>query len=350
MKICVLNASNPTSRTLALESDEYVDYRDGKLKCFNGDNLIKRASSWHSWAYATEGEFFVYQKSKWEGALKYDAIIILVNRDMLEVIPLIKKLKLARKQVAISFHEGVQDLTAHPSDSGENVFKRIGDLISVVKHADCYLNLFPSYNEFFWGMFGRDKVKSVLHSGMYEWLPSFKTPPSERPKNILIGTRTFSQRLLRNTLMSTFALSHFCKENNYKFSLFVEDPINIAEFTKYLDGLGVNNVEVVKGPMKKWEDWVQFISQFRAIYHADYSLNFGQLCLDGALVDTVCVGSTTTNNILARTDDTGRFDVGFEKLRILMSCSDVEYLEVIKSFKHQTSSEAIKRQLESCFK
>src|SRR5690348_5486699 len=108
MKICVINCSNPLN--VSIEHDVYTDFRNGRASCFDGDKCIKQCRSWHFWPYCLESEFFVYGKEGWQGVFNYDAIIILVNRDMQAVLPLVKKLKLMKKKVAISFHEGVGDL------------------------------------------------------------------------------------------------------------------------------------------------------------------------------------------------------------------------------------------------
>lgn len=152
MNICILNASNP--KNIRLESDEYVDLRD-RSSCFKDGKIIKQCRSWHSWAYALETEFFVYNKQGWPGIWKYDGIIVLVNRDIHLVFPLIKQLKDAGKKVAISYHEGLQDLLHEPN--------KLPALYQAVQFADFYVNIFGQYQSFFSGWF-KEKSKFVNHT------------------------------------------------------------------------------------------------------------------------------------------------------------------------------------------
>jgi hypothetical protein len=302
MKICVLNASNP-SGTIHLESDVYVDYRQGRASCFNGQERVKQCTSWHSWPYALETEFFVYNKDKWQGCLQYDAIVILVNREIAAVMPLVKKLKLMKKKVAIAFHEGVQDLITGSGVVNEDLTKRWIEISDLVKEADFYVNLFGQMQPFFEGWFGKDKVKYCSHGAPMDWNHGFTKPWDERPYDILVGTRTFGQRLSRNTLVTLGTLNGFAKTYNKNVHYLSED----GDVSGLLKRIGIDSITVHQGPLA-WGDWVKFLSQFKVIAHFDQSMNLGQICYDAAMVDVVPVGSITWNNIQLKTGDDGDLD------------------------------------------
>lgn len=297
MKICILNASNPKS--IHLESDEYVDLRD-RTSCFKNGKAIKQCRSWHSWAYALETEFFVYQKPKWPGIFQYDGVIILVSRDIGEVLPLVKKLKAAGKKVGISLHEGMQDFLSGSGVPGENVVQRWIDLKSIVSEADFYINIFGQMGAFFEGWLGQDNVKYCGHSAPFDWNHGLTIPWEERPYDILVGTRTFNQRLSRNTFATLGALNGFARDEGKSVHFLCEDPVP----DNFLSSLGLTNITLHRGPLE-WNDWLKFLSQFKTICHHDTSSNLGQICLDAALVGVIPVGSTTWNNICFRTDDHG---------------------------------------------
>lgn len=296
MKICVVNASNP--QTIQFESDSYVDYRDGRLNCFSGGTNVKQCTSWHSWAYSLETEFFVYGKPGWEGCFKYDGVILLTNRDPHLLIPLIKKLKLTKKKVAISFHEGVQDLITGSGMQGENLMNRWHQLFSVVNECDFYINLFGQMSPMFEGWFGKGKVKYCSHAAPLDWANAPKRPLTERTFDVLIGTRTLQQRLSRNTFVSIATLNGYAKESGRSVHYLSEDG-NVGDYFKQL---GINNINFHQGPFK-WPEWLKFLSQFKAVCHFDHSLNLGQIAYDCALLDVIPVGSTTWNNMLIGNSD-----------------------------------------------
>lgn len=298
MTIAVINASNPGS-TLALEADEYVDYRQGRSSCFDGSKRLKQASSWHSWPYAMETEFFVYNKQGWEGVYKYQNIIVLVNRDIELVFPLIRKLKLMKKKVAVSFHEGVQDLITGSGVSGENLARRWTFLYQLVQEADFYINLFGQMQYFFIGWLGENKVKYVSHGAPIDWNHGFTKPISERKYDILVGTRTFNQRLSRNTFITLGVVNKFAKEG--KSVHFLSEDGDVGPLFKTI---GFENIQVHQGPLQ-WTQWLEFLSNFKMLVHHDNSSNLGQVCYDCAMVDVLPVGSTTWNNILLGSDDSG---------------------------------------------
>lgn len=342
MKICVLNASNPN--TNQLESDEYVDYRQGRASCFNGQERVKQCTSWHSWAYALETEFFVYNKDKWQGCLQYDAVIVLVNRDIPAVMPLIKKLKLMKKKVAVAFHEGVQDLITGSGLQNENLANRWVALADLVKEADFYVNLFGQMQPFFEGWFGKNKVKYCSHGAPVDWNHGFVIPWDERPYDILVGTRTFGQRLSRNTLVTLGTLNGFAKQTGKSVHFLSED----GDVAPLLKRIGMDSITAHQGPLA-WVDWLKFLAQFRVVAHFDQSMNLGQICYDAAMVDVVSVGSTTWNNMLLHTDDGGSLE------EFLWRLSDVfdrpaGYLQVADNFrKHVISSNEVTRSLLGIF-
>lgn len=308
MTIAVINASNPGS-TLALESDVYIDYRMGRSSCFEGSERLKQCSSWHSWPYAMETEFFVYNKAGWEGIYKYDNVIVLVNRDIELVFPLIQKLKLMRKKVAVSFHEGVQDLITGSGIQGENLGRRWVFLYQLVQMADFYINLFGQMTAFFEGWFGADKVKYCSHGAPIDWNHGFIKPPTERKHEILVGTRTFNQRLSRNTLITLGVLNGFANKFNTDIHFLSED----GDVAPLLQTMGMGKIKVHKGPLG-WTEWLKFLSNFKLLVHHDNSSNLGQVCYDCAMVDVLPIGSTTHNSMWIGTDDEGSAEILAEKI------------------------------------
>lgn len=276
--ICVLNASNPND--ISLESDEYVDLRDRK-SCFQDGKVIKHCRSFHSWAYSLETEFFVYNKPGWQGCFKYDAVIVLVHRDIGSVLPLVKKLRLMGKKVAITYHEGTQNLLhEHPSAWIE--------LQKVVYEAGGYLNFIGQYREFWEGMFQNAIVGGANHTNPFDNAHLIDLP-KERNRNILIGTRTFSQRLSRNTLITLASLSGWQRNfPDVTIDFICEDN---GDIQRLLDKMGFDNVTLHKGPLE-YNDWLKFISNYRAVIHHDSSGNLSQIALDCMLVGNVCLGST----------------------------------------------------------
>lgn len=313
MKICILNASNP--REISLESDEYVDLRDRK-SCFEGSKVVKQCRSWHSWAYALESEFFVYQKQGWPGIFKYDGVILLVNREIGLVIPLIEQLKKAGKKVGISFHEGIQDLLSEPG-------KKWTALNVAVQKADFYINIFGQYQEFFKGWFGKDKVKFVNHCAPFDWDHGLTIPWEERAGDILCGTRTFNQRLSRNTFVTLATLSGWQKEfpqrKNRKIDFITEDG-SADQIRDFIWSLGVDNVEVIQGPLD-YNSWLLFLSNYKYVVHHDLTMNLGQVSLDCMMLDVIPIGGTTWFNIELGTDDGGNVS----HLKDLVTLIELEY-------------------------
>lgn len=338
-KICVLNCSNP--ETIQLESDVYVDYRDGRKDCFIGNERVKQTSSWHSWAYALETEFFVYGKDKWQGCFQYDGVIILCNRHIQEppLRSLIKKLKLMKKKIAISFHEGGADLIGGSGIQGENLGSRWVGLTDLVKEADFYLNLFGQLSPMFEGWFGKEKVKLVHHATPLDWNHSLTIPFKDRPYDILIGTRTLNQRLPRNTFASLAALNGLATDLGVNVHYLSED----GDLAPLLARCGLSNIICHQGPLT-WNEWIKFLSQFRLVVHFDQSLNLAQICYDAALVDVVPVGSTCFNNILCGTSDGGDLRNWSEMIRKRLTVPEM-YGDYLDSFKDLVHPDAVKQEL-----
>lgn len=351
MKICVLNASNPRS-TLHLEADEYVDFRQGRALCFDGENNVKQCRSWHSWAYALESEFFVYNKDKWQGCYQYDGVVVLVNRDISDVMPLIKKLKLMKKKVAVSFHEGVQDLLG-----GSGLNERPADLTNrwihladLVKEADFYVNLFGQMQPFFEGWFGPDKVRYCSHGAPVDWNHGFAIEWDKRPYDILVGTRTLNQRLSRNTLVTLGTLNGLAKQQHLRVNYLSED----GDVSSLLKRIGIDAIEVKQGPLG-WTDWLKFLAQHRVICHFDQSMNLGQICYDAAMVDVMPIGSTTWNNIEIGTGDEGNLT----NWEFLLGCVldgdrvnpvyEVAMWSHLSDFKNKINPDAVKKNLLEIF-
>lgn len=302
MKICLINCSNPTTELLGHESDSYVDYRMGRASCFDGSKCLKHCRSWHSWPYALETEFFVYLKDKWQEIYKYDAVIVLVNREIDKVMPLVKKLKAMKKKVAISFHESVSDFFGGSGFSNEDLPKRWIGLAELVKEADFYINLFEQARPVFSGWFGQEKVKYCSHAVPLDWRHGFEIPFEKRGKDILIGTRTFNQRIARNTLATLCVLNGLSKQHGWNIHYLSED----GDVTPLLGKMGLMNIKTHTGPLK-WEDWLKFVADTKVVVQSDSSINLGQISMDCAMVDTRCFGGTTWNAILTGNDDGGDF-------------------------------------------
>lgn len=338
-KTCILNASNP--KNVNIEHDRYVDLRD-RLSCFRGEEIIKQCRSWHSWAYALETEFFVYNTPKWPGIFQYDNIIVLVNRDIEQVIPLVQKLKKMNKKIAISYHEGIQDLT------NDRTIQKIFSLQQIVDEAGIFINFLGQYRSFFSGLFPNAKVFTVNHTNPFDWSgnPRRKSWETKR-KDILIGTRTLGQSLSRNTFVTLATLSGWLRRNpNRRVDWISEDP---GDLRGILDRFGFTGIHCEKGPLD-YNRWLDFISDYKYIVHHDLSMNLGQISLDAFMVDSIPFGGTTWINKMIQSDDGGDIDklISFfdwkheEKLENIQG-NIVDLLEVLHP-------DAIKRRLEEVFK
>ncbi len=342
LKIAILNASNPRPDLLQYESDVYVDYRAGRSSCFDGAKNIKQCRSWNSWTYALETEFFVYLKEKWTDVYKYDAVIVLVNREIQEVLPLVKKLKLMKKKVAISFHESVSDFLSGSGIGQEDLGKRWVALYDLVQEADFYINLFGQVQSFFQGWFGANKVKYCNHGAPMDWNHGFTKPYQDRKYDILIGTRTFNQRITRNTLVSMGVLNGVAREWGRNVHYLSED----GDVAPLLKRMGLNNITVHRGPLK-WEDWLEFLSNFKIVASADNSINLSQITMDCAMVDVHCIGGTCWNQMLVGGDDHGDFDTWAN--RIFAATTTLDNYEQKEKFKQSLHPDVVKENLIKLF-
>lgn len=344
MRLCVLNASNPIQHQV--EHDVYVDYRMGRKSCFEGERCVKQCTSWHSLSYALETEFFVYGKDKWQGCYQYDGILILVNRDIHALVPLVKKLKLMKKKVAISFHEGVQDLISGSGMKHEDLGSRWIDLYEIVGLADFYMNWLGQMETFFEGWFGEDKVKYCSHGAPIDWKHGFDGPWQDRPYDILVGTRTLGQRLSRNTLVSLGTLNRFAKRYNKSVHYLSED----GDIAPLLNKIGLSNITIHKGPLP-WVEWLKFLSKFKVVAHMDESLNLGQICYDATMVKTLSVGSTCWNNMLLSTDDGGSSDALTVLLEnVFIKENDDDYRKCMEIFSREIHPNKVRENLLKIFK
>src|SRR5688572_27699582 len=105
MKICAIDASQPLGKNdYYFNFKDYNTYWDGKWR------------NWHSIPAVFGNEFFGYNGQEFGGCYKYDGFVVSVNSDPHLLIPFIKKLKLMKKKVLISYHESFQDFTVHCED------------------------------------------------------------------------------------------------------------------------------------------------------------------------------------------------------------------------------------------
>lgn len=320
MNIAILNASNP--KRIDLEADEYLDLRD-RESCFDGDQIINQCRSWHSWAYSLETEFFVYKKQGWPGIYKYKNIIMLVNRDIDEVIPLVDKLKKSGKNVAIAYHEGVEDLLYDPN--------KIINLKKLVDQAGKFINFIGQYEEFFRSLFSSSSIYHVDHTNPFDWFPSYKTKWQDKPRDILIGTRTLNNHLSRNTLVPIVLASQYKRENpELKIDWICEQPVPIVK--DYLNKIGVDNITIFQGPFE-YNRWLKFINNYKYIIHHDLSMNLGQISLDALMVDSVPCGGTTWINQMLETDDEGRSSYILEEPKYGVEGTDKGYIDLVYDLK-----------------
>lgn len=283
--ICVINASNPINTSI--EWDEYVDYREGVSEIFKSPRPTKMFRSWHSLACCLETEFFVYNKPKWEGVYKYKAVILLVNRDLQAVEPLIKKLKLMKKKVAVGFHENGSDLLLQSMDPNWLVqFKKLIDL------AGAQWNVVMQWQDMFRGLHNKSIISSGMAIPFDVWSHGITKPVEER-KGILIGTRTLNMRIPRNTWYSLILCNRVAQEVDTHITYLNEDHFDMQD---YCNKLGLDRIKVVKGPLPSYFDWLELISAHKFVYHYDTAHTLGQVLSDCLLVDVPCYGGNSDNN------------------------------------------------------
>lgn len=292
MSVCILNASFPVN--IGQELDEYVDYRQGLNSCFSGDKIIKKCISWHSIAAAHESEFFVYKKPGWERCYEYDHVLVLIREDLNYVEPLINKLKLMKKKVGISFHENGQ----HFLEFCQNL-NWLRDFKTLTDKSDYYLNCNESLERLFLEITNK-KVFTTTHAVPHEFCKQF-TVERENRKDILIGTRSFSQWLCRNTIVSLSHANYIAKKYNCEATFLCSDQVDTNELSLYLKQIGLEKINVSKAGLS-YEDWIKTIARHKCIMHADQSETLGQIAADACSVMVPCYGSTSMNNFIAGTN------------------------------------------------
>jgi len=326
MKVCVVNASNPEGPG----NDSYVNFQnyntweDGKWR------------SWHSLACAEKSEFFPYNGENFNNVYKYNGIILLVNDNPHLLIPFIKKLKLMKKKVFVAYHEGGDDLLLKLSSP--YYFKRLKETI---KEADGYWTVIPEFNDFLTTAFDV-KVVSCVHAIPYdEWNHGYTVPKQNR-EGILIATRTFNQRIRRNTIVSLITANEIAKNLKTKFTFVCEDDV---DSNTLVDSYGLENVDILK-PMN-YNDWLKLIARHRLVVQFDNSYTLGQIVCDSALVDVPCMGGNTSNGSIINsgldiTLFTERFDNILKTIYKYPKSSD--YLKSLTSF------QAISKNIQENFK
>lgn len=292
-KYAVLNACNPIY--LERESDEYVDYRGGPLTYFEGNKMVRKAISWHSIPAAFETEFFVFNKPGWQGVLKYDHILVMIKDDLPAVVPLIQKLKTMNKIVGLAFHENGNYFSMKAQD-----LNWLANLKHLVDMTHYFWNLNICLKDFFETLF-KVPVFSCWHGLPYFWKHDFTVKPEDR-KGIMIGTRTLTQSLKRNTLYSIGIAASVAKELGTFATYFSEDGIEPKQLQNLFEELNIG-VNVIKGPTS-YEEWLKIIATHKVLFHTDASETLGQVVGDAALVGVPSVGSMTTNNVLLDTECT----------------------------------------------
>lgn len=272
MNICLINASQPQSDN----NDSYVDFRnystyeDAKWR------------SWHSIPCSLKTEFFAYNGQNFHECYKYDGFIILFNEDPHLLIPLVKKLKIMKKKVCVGYHESYDDLMLKASHN----FTWLNNAKSLIKEADFYLNVCPSFQNEIQLLFGSYAVNTyhAAPRGVYDDLKM----PQDKREGVLVATRTFNQRLRRNTLWSLLEANDYARKNNTFVTLVCEDDPH-SMFPVF------DCVTIIKGPLK-YSEWLKLIAKHKFVYSRDESKTLNQVALDAALVSVPCFGGTGENN------------------------------------------------------
>lgn len=280
MRICLINASNPNGPQ---GNDSYTDFRqysswsDAKWR------------SWHSIPCALKTEFFAYNGDNFHRSYQYDGVIILVNHEPHKVMPLIKKFKMMKKKVCVGYHEGSGDFFLKSSQD----FGWLNAFMQTCNEADFYLNIIPSSTDFFKGILSVP-VMNIVHGAPYHEWKHRLTKPADKRKGILLATRTFDQRIRRNTLASLGMLNSLCLEMK-------DMPITVVGETFDHIPFQMKNMKFIKAPMP-YLDWLDLISKHEMVCHMDESNTLGQVVTDAALVEVDCVGGNSYNNIMCNTN------------------------------------------------
>ncbi len=284
-QVCLIEGSNPRGSS----NDPYVDFRNYTTY----DDAKWR--SWHSIPCSLKTEFFPYSGSNFHECYKYDGFIVLFNHDPEYLIPFVKKLKLMGKKVAVGYHEGFGDFLLKSSQD----FKWLENCKKLVNEADFYLNVMPSKNLTYQEIFQKHSVPTYHGApfGHYDNL----IVPREKREGIIISTRTFSQRLWRNTLWSLVDVNAYCKKNNTHFTLVCEDEIpKIPTFDR---------MQTISGPLN-YNSWLSLIAKHKFMFGHDEAHSMAQMSLDAALVDVVGFGGNGEFNDL-----------------MLSNCSDINVIQ-----------------------
>lgn len=293
MKTCLINCSNPINT--APEADEYVDYREGYAACFNGDKILKKCRSWHSLPAAFGSEFFVYGKPKWQGVYKYDSIMVLINRDPSAVMPLIKKLKTMKKKVVVGFHENMDDFMLQCMNP-----QWLVEVIKLVDACDGYLNVIPQAHAYFEELFGEGKVLSTYHVTPFGYLDTSEMSlPYVRRQGIFVATRTFNQRLKRNTLLSLLAANKVARKHKTFVTYLNEDPWDAQGLMRILK---LERVKVIQGSVP-YIEWLKLLGRHKLIINYDMAGTLGQVASDAALVNNVAFGGNSDYAYVAGTQE-----------------------------------------------
>lgn len=333
----VINACNPVH--IERESDVHVDYTDGIY--FDGPKMVKKCLSWHSIPAAFGTEFFVYKHENWQKIMQYDHILVMIKDDLATLEPLIKKFKLMGKIVGIAFHENGN----YFSNSSQNLnwlldFKKIAD------QGDYFWNVNMHLDEFF-NQILSVPVFSSWHGIPYEWNHGLIVPREDR-EGIMIGTRTLSQYLRRNTLYAIGMAHSIAEEFKTHITYFSEDPIPLDAISEVFASLGLHRVNVVKGP-RSYEEWLKVIASHRVLFHTDASETLGQVVGDAMLLDVPSVGSFSTNNELQYTQSdlkraTARLGSLYEELVAAKDkMYDIQHVKSRRNFKEKTSFEGLRK-------
>lgn len=295
MRICAIEGSRPRSQS----NDPYVDFRN--YTSFED----AKWRSWQSIPCALKTEFFPYNGTNFHECYKYDAFIVLFNDDPEYLIPFVKKLKLMGKKVAVGYHESFDDLMLRCSHD----FDWLKNAKNLVKESDFYLNVCPSFKRDVELLFEKESVHTY-HAAPFGKYDSFKKKFQDR-SGVLITTRSFNQRLRRNTLWSIIQVNEYCKKNNTNFTFVCEDRISrLPAFDRMV---------AMAGPLS-YNDWIELISRHRFVYGMDEAKTLGQVNLDAALVGVVGFGGNSENNKLTN------------------SCNDIFEIDYDRDYQGQIST------------
>lgn len=332
MKLCLINASNPINT--GIEWDEYVDFREGYEACFDGSKILKMCRSWHSIPALFNGEFFVYNKPNWQGVFKYDVVLVLVNRDLKHVYPLLVKLKAQKKKVFVGFHENGADFMIQCMN-----LEWLSEFQALVEASDGYLNVVPQFRAMMTEVF-KTKVVDVYHPAPFDiWDTSQLKTDSNKREGIMIATRTLNQRIPRNTIHSLFLAQKMAAWHDTYFTYLNEDPPQFAEKLKLL---GLDRMVVVEGA-QSYENWLKLLGKHKFVFHSDTSFTLGQVVSDAALVDNMVFGGNTDNNSI---NDTDRWNDDLEETASFVMRDDGKYVSSkVVELKNHLSPNSIRKKL-----